>query len=79
MHGLRFILSRHFGRQSLKLGSPKSLRSGERRRKLEIGCRSLAAPHDSFMPLAVETLGALGEEVSIFFRGHGHRIAAVST
>ena len=40
--------------------------------------RSLAAFY-CFMPVAVETLGALGEEAYKFFRDLGHRIAAVTT
>jgi hypothetical protein len=40
--------------------------------------RSLAAIY-SFIPVAVESLGALGEEASAFFRDVGHRIAAVSS
>ena len=31
------------------------------------------------MPVAVETLGALGEEASTFFRDLEHRIAVVTT
>jgi hypothetical protein len=33
----------------------------------------------SFTPIAVESLGALGEEASAFFRDLGHRIAAVTS
>ena len=40
--------------------------------------RSLSALY-SFMPVAVETLGALGEEAFAFFRDLGHRIAAVTS
>ena len=40
--------------------------------------RSLAVLY-SFMPVAVETLGALGEEAYTLFRDLGHRIAAVTT
>jgi hypothetical protein len=39
--------------------------------------RSLAAFY-SFTPIAVETLGALGDEASNFFSDLGHRIAAVT-
>jgi hypothetical protein len=39
--------------------------------------RSLSALY-SFVPVAVETLGALGEEASAFFRNLGHRIASVT-
>ena len=40
--------------------------------------RSLTALY-SFTPVAVETLGALGEQAYAFFRDLGHRIAAVTT
>jgi hypothetical protein len=40
--------------------------------------RSLAALY-SFKPVAVETLGALGDEASSFFRDLGRRIAATTT
>jgi hypothetical protein len=40
--------------------------------------RSLAAIY-SFILVAVESLGALGEEATAFFRDVGHRIAAVSS
>jgi len=40
--------------------------------------RSLSA-RNSFVPGAVESLGALGEEASNFFRNLGHRIKSVTT
>jgi len=39
--------------------------------------KSLAALY-SFTPVAVETLGPLGDEATIFFRDLGHRIASVT-
>ena len=52
--------------------------ANEAERRKSSKYRSLAA-HYAFTPVAVETLGALGDEASVFFRDLGHRIAAVTS
>jgi hypothetical protein len=56
-------------REAVLLGAP------EKRKKLKY--RSLTSLY-SFTPVAVESLGSVGEEASMFFRDLGNRIASVS-
>ena len=67
------LAASHLNRAVLNAGAVAN--DSERRKSSKY--RSLAALY-SFMPVAVETLGALGEEASAFFSDLGHRIAAVT-
>jgi len=52
--------------------------ANEAERRKVMKKRSLSARY-SFVPVAVESLGALGEEASDFFRNLRHRITSVTT
>ena len=67
------LATSHLNRAVLNAGAVAN--DSERRKSSKY--RSLAALY-SFMPVAVETLGALIEEASAFFSDLGHRIAAVT-
>ena len=64
---------------AFKPDSPESRRSGEWRRKSEVDEISVLTALYSFTPVAVETLGAFGEQAYAFFCDLGHLIAAVTT
>ena len=61
---------------NLSVRSPSAVANDAESRKSS-KYRSLSAMY-CFVPVAVETLGALGEEASAFFSELGHRIAAVT-
>jgi len=52
--------------------------TNEAERRKVVKYRSLSARY-SFVPVAVESRGVLGEEASDFFRNLGHRITSVTT
>jgi len=68
------LATSHLNRSVLLAGSAAN--EAESRNVMEF--RSLSAGY-SFVPVTVESLGALGEEASDFFRNLGHRITSVTT
>ena len=58
------------------VSSPGAVANDSESRKIS-KYRSLAAMY-SFIPVAVETMGVLGDEATAFFRELGRRIAAVT-
>ena len=78
MFGLGLYMPGHLAASHLNHAvlSPGAVANDAENRKT-LKYRSLT-PMYSFTPIAVETLGALGDEASHFFRDVGNRIAAVT-
>jgi len=55
-----------------------SAAANEAERQKVVKYRSLSALY-SFVPVAIESLGVLGEEASDFFSNLGHQITSVTT